>query len=95
MGLEKGEDEQEALKRGFRERLGIAVHVARDLGTVDHVFCHRRLSLRVFEVVQQGGGVPIAKDWYSDVCYAASASTREVALSRLARKALELGLDIK
>jgi A/G-specific adenine glycosylase len=43
-----GETAEEALVRWFREGLGLAMTGAEALGSVEHVFTHRRLRLHVF-----------------------------------------------
>ncbi len=55
--LTAGEAAEEALVRWFREGLGLAIPGAESLGSVEHVFTHRRLRLHVFRCKPAAGRV--------------------------------------
>ena len=55
--VEKGESPGPALRRSLRERLGLEVEAVDRVGTVEHVFTHRRLQLHVFRCQAPGGRV--------------------------------------
>ena len=77
---------EQAVVRAFADRAGLDVTVGAHLGSVVHVFTHRRLTVQVFRV--EGAGAPQAKDFYTDV--RSVTEPEEVPLSALARKILAL-----
>ncbi len=46
--LARGEKPEQGLRRALRERVGLELTSARRVGSVEHVFSHRRLQLHVF-----------------------------------------------
>ena len=55
--IAESETPEEALVRWFRDGLGLSVSGAEDLGSVEHVFTHRRLRLHVFRCKPASGRV--------------------------------------
>jgi len=57
-----GEDEEPAagVRRALREAVGLSVERAQPVGTVEHVFTHRRLRLHVFRCTGPRGRVRLA-----------------------------------
>lgn len=55
--LAPGEDAGEALRKRLAERVGLAVPEAEALGSVEHVFTHRRLRLHIFRCGKPVGRV--------------------------------------
>ena len=80
------------LARVFRERVGIEVAVQWQLGSVVHVFSHRRLTLLGFAVVQVDAAEPRAASFYTEVRYL-DPEDPGVGLSKLAYKTLALHDD--
>ena len=78
-----GDEPRAALEAAFAE-VGLRAAPHRDLGAVLHVFTHRRLTCRVWEV--RGGGEPRPGGPYDDVRFA---RPDEVGLSGLASRLLE------
>ena len=76
-----------AAAAALRERVGLQADTARPIGTIVHVFSHRKLTARVFEVRASGHPDPI--DWYVDAT--ATPRPSDLPLSKLARKLLALG----
>jgi A/G-specific adenine glycosylase len=93
VGAELVDDEapEGALAAAFLRRAGLVVAVGRPLGSVVHVFTHRRLVLEVRAVTADA---PIAADLAGDGSYTqlawADPAAGDVALSKLARKVLAL-----
>lgn len=81
---EGDETDEEALVKAFRERAGVEVRSQVRLGTVVHVFTHRRLSCAVFEVEIRGE--PEALSFYEEARWVSEPSS--VPLSTLAAKIL-------
>lgn len=78
---------REAVADAFGARLDLAVDVGGHLGTVEHVFTHRRLTLDIYRVC---GPLPEAPQlsWYTDVTWLDPAEPDAVPLSKLTRKVL-------
>ena len=55
--LEPGEEAESALRRHFEEGLGLRLPGAEALGSVEHLFSHRRLRLHVFRCKPAAGRV--------------------------------------
>lgn len=85
--LSADEDGVVALERGFRRRTGLVVRVTGALGSVMHVFTHRRLELGVYTV--EGDGRLVSDGSYDELAWVDGARP-EVPLSRLTEKVLEL-----
>lgn len=66
---------------------GVSTLATAHLGVVTHVFSHRKLTLQVVRATVQG--VPVLRDGYQDLRFIEPANPG-VALSKLARKVLEL-----
>ncbi|MFT7520207.1 MAG: A/G-specific adenine glycosylase [Kiritimatiellia bacterium] len=76
-----------ALEGAFLHRLGLHVRSTGSLGTVVHVFSHRRLSMQVFRLELVAAGEPAPISYYTSV--GTQLKTGQ-ALSRLSRKVLAL-----
>lgn len=90
---------ERAVIEAFARRVGVQVEVAARLGDLTHVFSHRRLTLTVFTVAPAGLALdddpasalaPAPADGYQDVGWLPDPAKADVALSKLARKALAL-----
>jgi A/G-specific adenine glycosylase len=55
-----GESPEQALRRALRERVGLDFESARAVGSVDHVFTHRRLELLLFDCGEAQGRLRLA-----------------------------------
>ena len=75
-----------ALERLVEERCGLRLEGLKRVGTVKHVFSHRRLTASVF--VAEGRGAAEARAWYPEIRVVSDPSV--VPLSTLARKLLAL-----
>lgn len=84
-----GVDPVEALSLAWRRRVGLEVEVGPVLGSFVHVFTHRRLTLTVYEVAAASPGPTRGDGSYTGFAWAAREAP-DVALSRLAQKALAL-----
>lgn len=79
-----------ALAEGVARRVGLSVEVGARLGTVVHVFSHRKLTARVFAARTKGGELSLPEEdgAYVDARFAAPGG--EPPLSTLARKLVAL-----
>jgi len=79
-----------ALAEGVAQRVGLSVEVGARLGTVVHVFSHRKLTARVFAARTRGGdlSLPEQDGAYVDARFASPGA--EPPLSTLARKLVAL-----
>lgn len=85
-----GEGEpRDRLGAAWRDRVGIDVEVAEELGTVVHVFTHRKLTLRVYRVRADAGRRIGGDGSYEELGWFPRRSPG-VGLSRLAEKVLAL-----
>ncbi len=78
----------EGLIRALRERVGLRVSGARQLGAVEHEFTHRRLRLHVFQCDTPEGRVRL--DGFDAHRWLAPAGLAELPQGAVTRKALEL-----
>ncbi|TNF29903.1 MAG: A/G-specific adenine glycosylase [Deltaproteobacteria bacterium] len=78
---------REAVAAAFGARLDLAVEVGGHLGTVEHVFTHRKLTLDVYRVRGPLSEAPRPR-WYTDVAWLDPAEPDAVPLSKLTRKVL-------
>jgi len=78
---------REAVAAAFGERLDLSVDVGGHLGTVEHVFTHRRLTLDVYAVNGPLRDTPRPR-WYTDAAWVDPAAPDAVPLSKLTRKVL-------
>ncbi len=80
----------QSLAVGAPQRIGLEVAVGPHLGTVVHVFSHRKLTAHVFAATPLGASLPLppGPEAYADARWAAPGD--EPALSTLARKLLAL-----
>ena len=83
-----GVDLGQALAGALEERLGLQIAPTQALGTVRHIFTHRKLSLVVFDV--HWLGTPTLQAWYTAMVWADPQDPGALGLSTLARKALDL-----
>ena len=79
---------QRALTESWKQRLHLVIQPGRALGTVRHVFTHRRLDLMVFHVTSDG--TPEIGDYYTALAWVDPQDPGQLGLSTLARKALAL-----
>jgi len=79
-----------SLAEGVPKRIGLEVTVGPRLGTIVHVFSHRKLTAHVFAATPLGGrlSLPPSPEAYADARWAAPG--HEPAMSTLARKLLAL-----
>lgn len=83
-----GVDPAQAIVAAFRERVGLPVRVERSVGTIVHVFTHRKLTLDVFALAPSAAAEPTAGTGYDAVDLLRDGDGR--GLSKLARKVLAL-----
>ncbi|MDJ0851002.1 MAG: A/G-specific adenine glycosylase [Myxococcota bacterium] len=79
---------EDGLLRALRERVGLRVAGARQLGTVDHEFTHRRLRLHVFQCDTPEGRVRL--EGFDAHRWLAPAGLAALPQGAVTRKALEL-----
>ena len=87
--LDDTEEGPAALVRGFSAKVGLDVQIGKPLGSVLHVFTHRRLVLEVFEVHAPNTEEPRRIVGYEGLRWV-DPQGPDVALSTLARKTLAL-----
>jgi A/G-specific adenine glycosylase len=86
--LAANEPARGALERALREKLGLALAGAAELGAVQHQFTHRTLALHVFRAEAKPGRV--VRREYDAHRWLTRAAFAQLGLSTLARKALAL-----
>jgi len=91
--LASQESASDGVRRAFLDRVSLEVGITAHLGQIVHVFSHRRLTLEVFEVAVAGGDDPVAGGGYQALRWVDPAAPGEVALSKLARRTLDLALE--
>ena len=92
--MKAGEDHEVALKARLQERLGLEIDVREHLGSVQHVFTHRRLTLHLYDARDRGASPrPL---WYTASRWLEPDGLNDVPLSTLSRKVLTtLGYDVE
>jgi A/G-specific adenine glycosylase len=86
--LEEKEDPESGLLRNLAERTGLRVAAAEPLGSVEHVFTHRRLRLHVFRCEPPEGRIRLAG--FDAHRWLAPASLGGLPLGAVTKKALRL-----
>jgi A/G-specific adenine glycosylase len=76
-----------ALRRIFREKLGLKIKAGEQLAIVEHAYTHFSLTLHVLRA-QGGEGIPRAR-YHQALCWAGKGVRARLALSRADRKVLE------
>ncbi len=84
--LTAGADAAQALQVHLFERVGLDAEIGEGLATVEHVFSHRKLCLKVFRVVAARGA--LVPSWYDGCEYMDQAARAAAPRSRLADKVL-------
>lgn len=87
--FQPGETPEAAITRNLRERLGLKAKACQLLGTVEHVFTHRLLTLHVLRV--EVGAGRIRRREYDAHRWLAERALGELPLSKVARKVIALG----
>lgn len=81
----------QALIEAWKRRLHLVIQPGRLLGSVRHVFTHRKLDLAVYHVTSDV--TPTIGEYYTGLAWVDPASPGDLGLSTLARKALALAVD--
>ncbi|MCP5058911.1 MAG: A/G-specific adenine glycosylase [bacterium] len=87
--LSPGETPEAAASRSLHERVGLEAKACMPLGSVEHVFTHRRLTLHVLRVEASEGRV--RRHGYDAHRWLSEAALNALPLSKIARKAIALG----
>lgn len=88
--VSEGQDPATALKVALEERLGLEVQLSGGLGTVRHVFTHRRLTLHLHRAAASEEPAPRA--FYTALVWADPRALPGIGVSTLTLKALEQAL---
>ena len=88
-GIEMTADDTAQFTQALSERLGVVVTVGEALGTVQHVFTHRKQSTVLFEV--NGNWSTLSGDgWYTELRWMTATELDTIGMSTLATKTIKV-----
>ena len=87
--IEIREEAKDRLPHVLRERVGLEIHGAESVGSIEHLFTHRRLTLDVFRARLSPGG-RVRRSGYTAHKWIAPQAALELAHAGPMRKAMTL-----